>query len=163
MTSTAKIATASIFLIFLISSGSADFYYNSGSSDFSQNSYFKMPELDSQADIGTKLVAPFLLITLLLQIGIERALKVTLDENKSHWYGRDPKYKKKRAKIRKQSTIMALLISGMMVPTAAFQIVRTWTSAVFGSVAIIFMAVILGGFLLLLFKNFRGGGNSHAE
>lgn len=147
--------TSKFFLAFLllafVSSASADFH-NEDVSSFENNDYFQMPEIDSQFDIGTKLVAPFLLITIIFQIGIQRALMFTLDEDGSKWFGRDPQYKKQRKKIKQQSTVMALVIAGMLIPTQAFEIIRSWISIVYGSVAVLFFAAILGGFFLLLIR-----------
>jgi hypothetical protein len=149
-------------IIILLGTVSAS-YYDDEISDFSQDSYLELPELDSQKDIGTKLVAPFLLIFLILKVGLERALRFTLDADKKHWFGNNPEYKKQRKKIGKQSTLMALIISAMIVPTPAFQIIRKWTTFVFGSVTMIFMAIILGGFLYLLAKNLGGSSRNIGE
>ena len=154
-TSINKLIFATILTLLFVGFTSS-FYYNSDrSSSFSDDSYVQIPEVDNQFELGTQIVAPFLLITLILQIGFQRVLQFTLDEDKSKWASRDPKYKKERAKIRKQSTIMALLVAGMIVPTQTFQLVRSWVSIVYGSVAIIFFTVMLLGFTYLIYKGWR--------
>ena len=151
LTSTASKFFLAFLLLAFVSTAAADFHHKDVSS-FESNDYFQIPEIDSQFELGTKIVAPFLLITIIFQIGIQRALMFTLDEDGTKWFGRDPQYEKQRKKIKQQSTIMALVIAGMMIPTQAFDMIRSWISIVYGSVAVLFFAAILGGFFLLLIR-----------
>jgi hypothetical protein len=151
LTSTTRKFVLALLLLAFVSSASAD-CHDKDASSFENNNFFQIPEIDSQFELGTKLVAPFLLITIIFQIGIQRALMFTLDEDGSKWFGRDPQYEKQRKKIKQQSTVMALVIAGMLIPTQAFEIIRSWISIVYGSVAVLFFAAILGGFFLLLIR-----------
>jgi heme/copper-type cytochrome/quinol oxidase subunit 2 len=72
---------------------------------------FDTPELESHSEIVTLLVAPFLFVTLLLQITLNAVLRSTIGRGSN---GHDPNYKK-------FSTVMALSITAMLVPSPFWQ------------------------------------------
>ena len=146
-TSISKFSVLTIFFL-IISGFVSGQYYNDGGTIGGQTSdTFLIPEFDSNREIATEFVAPFLLITILLQRGLYQALSFTLDT--SNIPGSD---KKKYAKVRKQSTIMALLISGMMVPTPYFQNFSTYITTLFGSIMLLLGAALFIGILYILYK-----------
>lgn len=120
---------------------------------------FSIPQYDSQMEIATEFVAPFLLITLVLQIGLERALMFTLADDKSAWFGQqNPNYRKERKKIRRRSLVLALVITGMLVPTTFFQSINDLIAIVFGgSIYLIAVATGLAG-LYFVFKSLGSAG-----
>jgi len=146
---TKKVGIILLFGIFLGGSVSADYYYNSGNQDNSDVNSFSIPEYDSQKEIATQLVAPFLLITVILQIGLRRALYFTLDTN-SPLAGDSEK-----KKARKQATIIALIIAGMMIPTPLFQNLNRFVSWVFGSGIYILLGTAVIYFLYRLAVDIR--------
>lgn len=145
LTSTKKVLLITLVLIGFASTVSADFYYNNGGSPISDEDYFTLPEYDSQQEIATQLVAPFLLITILLQIGIERALYFTLDTS-----GLPTQNKTEKKKAKKQATIIALMIAGMMVPTPIFQSMNSAVSWIFGGALYILFGIAFVYFLYRL-------------
>lgn len=141
-----------------------DGYYGDGDSrPISGDAGFSIPQYDSHMEIATDFVAPFLLITLVLQIGLERALMFTLADDRSAWFGQpNPNYRRERKKIKKRSMILALVITGMLVPTTFFQSINDLIAIVFGgSIYIIAVATGLAG-LYFVFKSL-GGARGRGE
>ncbi|MDY6774335.1 MAG: hypothetical protein SVS85_03985, partial [Candidatus Nanohaloarchaea archaeon] len=83
---------------------------------------FSIPEYDSQREMLTQFVAPFLLIALILHVGLYRALLFTLAEDPPTVNSLlvDDPYEKDRSRIRKQSLLISVVITGMLVPTPFF-------------------------------------------
>ncbi|MFB6191593.1 MAG: hypothetical protein ABEJ64_04145 [Candidatus Nanohaloarchaea archaeon] len=123
---------------------------------------FSIPQYDSQMEIATDFVAPFLLITLVFQIGLERALMFTLAEDRNAWLGRDPNYKRERKKIKKRSLILALVITGMLVPTPFFRSINDLIAVVFGG-SIYLMTIIAGIAALYFLVSSIGGVTRRGE
>jgi hypothetical protein len=121
----------------LLTSAEASFHSSASTEDQFDESYFSIPEYDSHREIATQLVAPFLFITLLLQIGIERVLFFTLDTGNSPF---GDKTEKKKAK--KQATVISLLIAGMMIPTPIFKNIDLLTAVIFGGGIYILVAIL---------------------
>ncbi|MFB6190459.1 MAG: hypothetical protein ABEJ91_02710 [Candidatus Nanohaloarchaea archaeon] len=159
-TSATKLAALAIGLSFVVASGAA-FYYADGSSSrpISGDTGFSLPRYDSQMEIATDFVAPFLLITLVLQLGLERALMFTLADDRSAWFGQpNPNYRRERKKIKKRSMILALVITGMLVPTTFFQSINDLIAIVFGG-SIYLIAVVTGlAGLYFVLKSLGGAG-----
>ncbi|MFB6143669.1 MAG: hypothetical protein ABEJ98_00010 [Candidatus Nanohaloarchaea archaeon] len=112
------------------------FYYSNGESITQEK--LSIPSYDSQVDIATDLVAPFLLITILLQTFMQRALSFTLDSDNS--------------KLKKNSLLMALAITAMLVPTQFFRMVNQAVAVIFGSIAYLFFILVGGAFLYALYQ-----------
>ena len=106
MTSTLnKLLVLAVLSLTIISFGSA-----SHESGFDTG--FNTPDFDSHSEIVTLLVAPFLFVTLLLQISLNAVLRSTIGRGADH--GHEPNYKK-------FSTVMALSITAMLVPSPFWQ------------------------------------------
>lgn len=131
-----KIFAAFIALIFVLPAAST-YYYNGGQESITQDS-FSVPVYDSHTDIATKLVAPFLLVTIILQTFLQRSLSFTLDS--------------KDSKLKKNSLLMALAITAMLVPTRFFQLINEAVAVIFGSAAYIFFILIVGAFFYAVWK-----------
>lgn len=134
-------------LILVMVSGfvSGSHYYEHDESGYDAQdsiSGFSIPEYESQSELLTQLVAPFLLITLILQFGFERALRFVLDDEHNPIPGQG------ESEHRRQSMMMALAITGMLVPTPFFSLIRQSVSAIFGSLVVIFFAIVIIGFFL---------------
>jgi hypothetical protein len=136
MTSTSakkKILLGFLILAF-VSSVSADFYYsqNSGSSLSSEN-YFSIPEYDSQYEIGTQLVAPFIFITTLLHFALSKALSFILandsddplnDARVLMGLPRGVEQRGDRLDVSRYSMIMSLTITASLIPTPYWDMIR---------------------------------------
>lgn len=108
----------------MVSGVSADYYYgNSGGSDYTINgdTGFSVPQYDSQQEIITFLVLPFIFISVLLRYAFIRALHLTLaDDNEPPLlYPAD-----KRPDVSREATVMALAATGMLVPSPMWTYVR---------------------------------------
>ena len=123
-------------LVFVLPAASS--YYYSGGQDSITEDGFSVPVYDSHTDIATKLVAPFLLVTIILQTFLQRSLSFTLDSSDS--------------KLKKNSLLMALAITAMLVPTKFFQLINEAVAIIFGSAAYIFFILVVGAFFYALWK-----------
>lgn len=149
LTRTAMVLTVLLVLPSLVaathSSGRSNDYSVTGT-----ETGFQIPEYDSSGEILTQFVAPFLLIALVLQMGLERALVFTLadDDNRNALQQMlDPD--DGHSTIKRQSLILSLVITGMIVPTRFFQMINEVVAWVFGgSLYILFGAA----FLVFLYK-----------
>lgn len=153
MTSTKTVMLLALLMIFTAST-SAYYFGDTGSNSITGDTGFSIPEYDSQGEIMTQFVAPFLLIALILQVGLERALRITLADDSLK-----PKERKREIKQnRKRSVILALVITGMIVPTTFFQHINNFTAIIFGSIGYLLLLAIMVAFLLILKNSFFSGG-----
>ncbi|WEL20017.1 hypothetical protein SVXNc_1025 [Candidatus Nanohalococcus occultus] len=119
-------------------------------SDYSATSF---SDYSSTTELLSGFVAPFLLLFLIFQRGLEKALMVTLDEDDSNPWN-NVKQEKKR--LKKYSIVMALAITGMIVPTKFFQNLDTITAAVFGSITFLLYGAILMALLWVFYRVITG-------
>ena len=148
-TSTTKILLIGLLLLTFVSTVSADYYYNNAGG-ISNNDYVSFPEYDSQRELAVNFVAPFLLITMILRIGLKKALMFTFDANNNHpIHGSD---KQARKQASKYSTVMSLLITGMLVPTPFFQNFDLWISAIFGGTIYLIFSLFLISVLYIIYR-----------
>lgn len=129
--------------ILMFTGVSADYSYgNSNDYSLDDETGFTIPSYDSQEELITNLVAPFLLISLLLQIGFNRALRFAfVDEDKS----RDllGLIEENRPSMRRESTLMSITATAMLVPTPFFQQINELVAWVFGG-SIYILAIVAG-------------------
>ena len=153
-TSTSKKIILGILLIGFVSTVSADFYYNNDGG-FSGNEYFSTPSFESQEEIATQLVAPFIFITILLHFALSRALNFILaediEEERYHAipYGiplRDRGHDKLHPDARKYAMIMSLTITASLVPTPYWDIIRGVMASIGTLTALALGALFLYGF-----------------
>lgn len=102
-------------------------------------------------------MAPFLLVAIILQIGLERALIFTLAREDrppmlQHLIGEDEDYRRERSKNRRRATILSLVITGMLVPTPFWDYIRLAGQAI-GLTAV---GIFLFGALYLLYLVLSG-------
>lgn len=127
-----------------------------GSHDSTSAGEFAVPDYESHYEIATQLFAPFLLTTVILQIALETTLRVTLMPNNprsSPWNlgSGEQKYRKKR--IKRVSTVSALAIAGMLVPTNFYTLLSATTLVTLGGSTLLFVIIpFLVLFWLLLIK-----------
>jgi len=156
-------STSSKFLVFLtltvLLAGSTLATHDTGSGSITSDKYggtdgFGIPTYDTQGETLTKLVAPFLLITLLLQIGLRTALESVLLRG-IH----DPRQKrKKRKQVRKHSTLMALAIAGMTIPSPLFKYINEYVAVLYGGITWLFLLGAVIFFGMILWSGMSGGG-----
>lgn len=110
---------------------------------------FVIPDYDSHYEIATELFAPFLFVTVLFQIILEFLFNATLlpDQKRGlNWQSSEYKYKRKR--IRKVSTVCAIAIAAMLVPTNFYTLLAATALVSYGGSTLIFIIV---PFLLLFY------------
>jgi len=91
------------------------YYYNDGSSGVYAENDFSIPEYESQDEMLTMLVAPFIVIALLLQLSLRRALRFAYaeDDNPSMLN----LVENNRPPVDRYATVMSLAITAMLIPT----------------------------------------------
>lgn len=94
-----------------------------------------------------------MLLFLIFQRGLEKALMVTLDEDENNPLN-NPKAEKKR--LKKYSIVMSLAITAMMVPTRWFRMLDDVTAAVFGGLTFLLYGAVVFVFLWMAFKLLSG-------
>lgn len=147
--STRKLAALTIASVIFIGIVSGSHYYEHddsfGDNSFSvaEDSTFSIPQYDSQSELATQLVAPFIFIVVLLKFSFERVLQFVLDTNDHPPWGDDG------ADVSRESTIMAITVAGMMIPTPFWDYVRLVASGIgFAATAAVFLVVL---FLIFAF------------
>jgi hypothetical protein len=125
----------------MLSGVSADYYYGNSGSSIDAETGFSIPQYDSQEEIVTRLVAPFLLITILLQIAFQRALSFAFVDNDNGPTLRQLIVDEDPPSVKKESTVMALAVSGMLVPSPFFQYINDFVAFLFGGSIYILGAV----------------------
>lgn len=143
MTSTlTKIAALSLIILFSLSAAAATFHSATGTDNPYEN--LSIPHYDSQAEILTELVAPFLLIFFIFQIGLKQALKFALSAE-DEWHSEKEAARKQR---NKYATLIALTVTLMLIPTKLFQDINELIFVVFGSLTYL---LFIGAGLIVLY------------
>lgn len=126
-------------------SGGSNTGSGSITTDYAGYEGYGVPTYDTRDEMLTKLVAPFLLIALLLQLGLQTALESVLLKG---LYDRE--YRKKKKQIRKHSTLMALAIAGMTIPSPIFKYINEYVAVLYGGITwlFLFMVVLIFGMIL---------------
>lgn len=153
-TLTRKLVMFSILLGLMISGVSADYYYGDSGGSITTDTGFTIPEYGSQEEIVTQLVAPFLLITILLQIAFQRALSFAFVDNDNGPTLRQLIVDEDPPSVKKESTVMALAVAGMLVPTPFFKYINDFVALVFGGSMYILGAVAGTYFVYKLVTSF---------
>lgn len=123
-TSTRKLAALAALAIFAIGAVSGSHYYDHDRGySATQDSGFSIPQYDSQSELATELAAPFLFIVVLLKFSFERVLEFVLDTNDHPLNTEEPD-------VSRESTVMAVAVAGMMIPTPFWDYVRLMASGI---------------------------------
>lgn len=146
----------SVFILVMITFTGIAFgshYYNHQQQGYSVtgDTGFSMPQYDNQTELLTQLLAPFLLITIILQTGFERALRFAFADDDDPTL-LDLTENKRPPGIKRKSMVMALAVTGMLVPTPFFQYINDIITLVFGGVFYLAVFSIGFGALYVLFR-----------
>lgn len=106
MTSTFKVFLALSSFLILISAGSAQI-----TDSRAPDTDFSTPEFESNQEIMTQLIAPFVFLFVLMQYTLSRALHFALD-------------RRGRPETNKETTLLSLAIVTMLVPSPFWQYVQ---------------------------------------
>lgn len=150
MISTSTEKTVLLLLILSIFTGmiaGSHYYDHGGRNGYSvtADSGFSIPEYRSQSELATQLVAPFIFIVVLLKFSFERVLQFVLDTNDHPIHNEEPD-------VSRESTIMAVAVAGMMIPTPFWDYVR-WVASGIGIAA---AGAVLLVVLFLIFAFLKG-------
>lgn len=144
------------FLVLVFVSGvSADYYY-SGSNDHgitggTADTGFSVPQYDSQEEILTQLVAPFIFVSILLQILFNRALRFAFVDEDS---GDDllSLVEDNRPNLNREATLMAITATAILIPTPFWNYVRLATA----SIGVVTVTLVAAAAFYLLYAFIRG-------
>ncbi|EHK02347.1 hypothetical protein HRED_01751 [Candidatus Haloredivivus sp. G17] len=123
-----KYFSLAILGLFLISSAAAqDYYYNDDSSS-SFGGWGEVPQFDSHEEIVYEFVAPFLFVFVLLQFSLKKTLAFTFanDDEVQHPLIPD----NDGPNVGKESTVMALAISLMLVASPYWSLIQTLAASI---------------------------------
>ncbi len=110
---------------------------------------FQLPEAETQEEILFEVIAPFLLVYLILQLGLYITFQNMLRVDDKRYPGK--KTDKKAA--RKYSSLMALVISMMVMVSPFFEQIIEFTFLLFGTVT---QLVLMGAAFLFLYVIYKG-------
>lgn len=137
-----KAVLISLLFLTIVSGVNASFHDASGTNNPYEN--LQIPHYDSQTEILTELVAPFLLIFFVFQIGLKQALKFALSAE-DEWHSEKEAARKQR---NKYATLIALSVTLMLVPTKLFQDINELIFVVFGGLTYV---LLIGTGLIVLY------------
>ena len=122
------------FLTVVLAFNTAGQSFDYDNNNFNSDEYFTVPEYDSQAEIATELVAPFIFVTVLLHFAFSRAfLFILAEDNDSLTYNSrgvpivfpmEDRGNGTRPNTSKYSMIMSLAITGSLIPTPYWEYIR---------------------------------------
>lgn len=145
-----KLISLGILSVLMISGVSADYYYgNSGGSDYSitGETGFSAPEYGSQQEVLYKLVAPFLFVSILLQLLFNRALRFAfVDESRGD--NLLTLVEENKPSLSREATLMAITSTAILVPTPFWDYIIVAT----GSVPTVAVSVVAIAFLYGAYK-----------
>lgn len=116
-----------------------------------EDSGFSIPNYDSQTELLTQLVAPFFLISLLLKIGFDRALRFIYADDDNTVL--DLTQNRSPPGTGRKSTLMSLAVTGMLVPSPFFTYINELVAWVFGGMMYVLGVLIAVYFFYLIVTN----------
>lgn len=134
-----------IVSILMFTGVSAEYSYgNSNDYGLDDQTEFSVPEYDSQQEILTKLVVPFLFLTVLLRTLFNRALRFAFvdDSNDLLTLVEDNK-----PNMNREATLMAITATGMLIPTPFW----TYVTYAVGSIAVLSLTALIAVLLFFLY------------
>ena len=136
----------------MISAVSADYYYeDSGTNSLNEDTSFTIPEYESQKEVLTKLVAPFLFLSVVLQVLFNRALRFAfVDDSRSN--DLLDLVQNNKPNLNREATLMSITATAILVPTPF------WNYVIFavGSIGVMVVTIIAAAALLLLYYFLKG-------
>jgi len=143
-----KIASM-VLLVLFVSTASAQYYNDPGT--ISNDEYFSFPDYDSQTELVSQLVAPFIFVAVLLNFALSRALRFILANdsddpwNDPHvaWAMPGAQAPDEGPNVKRYSMIMSIAITASIVPTPYWNLIRTFMASIGiisgGAIAVIFV------------------------
>lgn len=150
LTSTTKLMVLAALVSLLVSGVAAQHYYESGSGYGSHDSEFSVPQFESQEEILAELVAPFIFMSILLQFFLQKVLHFTLRDQDDYPAG--IRLTDDRPNVRRESTLMAVTITGILIPTPFWTYVRYSIA----SIGLIAVTMFVGVFLFIVYLFLKG-------
>jgi len=127
---TRKLILFGILAVLMFSGVSADYYYSSsGIQGVGQDTGFSVPEYESQQEIVSKLVAPFIFVSILLQILFNRALRFAFVDESS---GNDllSLVEDNKPNLNREATLMSITATAILIPTPFWNYVILATASI---------------------------------
>jgi hypothetical protein len=123
-----KFLLISVFVLLSVSMGSAVQEYGisqDSGSNFEAQDWFEAPTYDSQSELLFEILAPFAFMTILLQMTLKKTLRMTFaQEDDNPWTGEN------KPKVHKESTLMAVTISAMLLASPYWTLIRQMAASI---------------------------------
>jgi len=110
---------------------------------------FQIPEFETQEELLLEVIAPFLLVYLIIQLGLYITFQNMFRVDDDPYPGR----KTDKQAARKYSSLMALVISMMVIVSPFFDQIIQITFLIFGTIT---QVVLMGAALLFLYILYKG-------
>lgn len=137
----------------MVSGVAADYYYNNAPDSYAigEETGFSVPEYQSQEQVVSELVAPFIFVAILLHIGFSRALRFAFvdDSNKTML---DLMQNNEPSGINRKSMLMSIAVTAMLVPTPFWTYVRI----AMGTVGLVAVTIFAAAALFLFYWFLKG-------
>lgn len=147
LTLTKKMFLLGVVSILMFTTVSAEYSYsNSNDYGLDDQTEFSIPEYDSQQEILTKLVVPFLFLTVLLRTLFNRALRFAFVDDS----GRNDLLtlvEDNKPNLNREATLMAITATGMLVPTPFW----TYVTYAVGSIAVLSLTALIAVLLFFIY------------
>ena len=143
MTSTStKLSLLTVLTALMLTTGLATHQTGSITGDDLGSTGFEVPQYDSQQEILAQLVAPFLFITILLQLLYGKVLHFIFEDKDQTPYGA-PHWVEDSDKpdVRKYATLMAISTTAVLVPTPFWTYV-TWATISLPMIVVTMIVII---------------------
>lgn len=116
------------FLVLFLGSGLSvqEYGIDTGSdSNLEAQDWFEAPTYDSQSELLFEILAPFAFMTILLQMTLKKTLRMTFaQEDDNPWTGEN------KPNVHKESTLMAVTISAMLVASPYWTLIRKMAASI---------------------------------
>lgn len=123
-----KLILLTVFLLlsFTFVSGAQEYGIDRDSnSQFEAQDWFEAPTYDSQNELIFEILAPFAFVTIVLQMSIKKALRMTFaTEDDNPFTGEN------KPNVHKESTIMGLTISAILMTSPYWVLVRQMAASI---------------------------------
>lgn len=142
-----KLSSLAVAIVLLTGLALGSHYYDHQKEGYSVtgDTGFSVPEYESQSEIATELVAPFLFLVILLKFALESVLATILDTNDTPIPGDKPD-------VSKEATLMAVTIAGMLIPTPFWDYMRLAA----GSIGLMATAALALAVLFVIYSFLKG-------
>lgn len=150
--SASKYIVSLSMIIFLVAFAAASHSGGAIRGDQIGGTEFSVPQFDSQEEILVELVAPFVFLSILLQFILSKVLHFVIrDDEIPRGVPVGFPIRDQRPDVRKYSTLMAITITGILVPSPLWGYIR----GAIASIGVLSLGFFIAVLLLIMYKVFN--------